>query len=463
MSWTNAVVTEAGLALQAKLVDGQTLGFLRVAAGTGTVDPASLANQTALVNEKQTLTFQPPNVLDGAKIKVPVMLNNIGLETGYTMQQLGFFADDPDDGEILYAIVQDEVGDTVPSQTESPGFVIEWAFVFQYGNAGSVTVTLDPVGLVSIGMVGQPGGVAGLGENGAVPIEQGGTGATTSQDAVDALGALFAIAAAAAYDPEGSYAVGDYCTNGGKLHKCYTAIPDGEPWTAEHWTETTVAAELAEVRASLSNKQDLIWLGIAEMDADLNDLKQIGTTAIHGTSKNVPPDVIPGNWGLLTVSANSKNGQVGCTQHLSIMVTEGYFPQIYERNWNGLNWSKWARIATATPPQEHAIVPKNGATLIDGMKNVFSKDQFGKLELHVGMNFSSVPAKGTEIFSLPQSFAPVGGIVAGSMVLSMGTACYPAFLTVNTDGAVVLQHNVTDYSGQIDLFGFMCFGTGGTK
>ena len=65
---------------------------------------------------------------------------------------------------------------------------------------------------------------------------------------------LLAIAAAAAYDPEGSYAVGDYCTHGGKLYKCNTAIPDGEPWTAEHWTETTVAAELAEVRASLSNK-----------------------------------------------------------------------------------------------------------------------------------------------------------------------------------------------------------------
>lgn len=172
MSWTNAVVTEAGLALQAKLVDGQTLGFLRVAAGTGTVDPSVLANQTALANEKQTLTFQPPNVLDGAKIKVPVMLNNIGLETGYTMQQLGFFADDPDDGEILYAIVQDEVGDTVPSQTENPGFVIEWAFVFQFGNADSVTVAVDPTGGIPWSMVGAPNGVAGLDETGKVPEGQ---------------------------------------------------------------------------------------------------------------------------------------------------------------------------------------------------------------------------------------------------------------------------------------------------
>ena len=38
-------------------------------------------------------------------------------------------------------------------------------------------------------MVGQPGGVAGLDENGAVSIPQGGTGATTAQTALVALGA----------------------------------------------------------------------------------------------------------------------------------------------------------------------------------------------------------------------------------------------------------------------------------
>nr|WP_300184682.1 hypothetical protein [uncultured Agathobaculum sp.] len=69
-------------------------------------------------------------------------------------------------------------------------------------------------------------------------------GATTAQGIVDALGALLAVAAAAAYDPEGSYAVGDYCTHGGKLHKCGTPIESGEAWNAAHWTETTVAEEL---------------------------------------------------------------------------------------------------------------------------------------------------------------------------------------------------------------------------
>ena len=64
---------------------------------------------------------------------------------------------------------------------------------------------------------------------------------------------LLAIAAAGAYNPEESYAVGDYCTYKGKLRKCSTAIPAGEIWTEAHWTTTTVAAEMQELSSQLSN------------------------------------------------------------------------------------------------------------------------------------------------------------------------------------------------------------------
>ena len=105
--------------------------------------------------------------------------------------------------------------------------------------------------------------------------------------AIVQLGALLAVAAAAAYDPEGSYAVGDYCTHGGKLHKCGTAIPDGEAWTAEHWTETSVAAELAEVRASLSNKLEIHSNNSAGLDCNL--LINDGRYQMQGQLVNSPP------------------------------------------------------------------------------------------------------------------------------------------------------------------------------
>ena len=239
VKWTAAGLTPAGNALQAALLGtGDGLTFTRAAAA----DAEGV--------ERLDLTLQAPCTVDGPKCRVPVLLTNAGVETGFTMTELRFYVRRVTDGaptgeEVLYAIVTDETGDPIPTAAQSPGFMIDWAFVFQFGNASEVTVTLDPVGLVSIGMVGRPNGVAGLGENGAVPIEQGGTGETTVQGVVDAFGIFLAISAAAAYDPEGSYAVGDYCTHGSGLHKCNTAIPDGEAWNAEHWAETTVAAELA--------------------------------------------------------------------------------------------------------------------------------------------------------------------------------------------------------------------------
>ena len=49
---------------------------------------------------------------------------------------------------------------------------------------------------------------------------------------------------AAPYDDKATYAVGDYCTYGERLWKCNTAIGTAEPFTAAHWTATTVMEEI---------------------------------------------------------------------------------------------------------------------------------------------------------------------------------------------------------------------------
>lgn len=59
-----------------------------------------------------------------------------------------------------------------------------------------------------------------------------------------AIGALLAIAAAAAYDPSATYSEGDYCTYQGQLYKANQDISTAEPWTAAHWTATSIMAEV---------------------------------------------------------------------------------------------------------------------------------------------------------------------------------------------------------------------------
>lgn len=184
MSWTNAAITAAGHALQAALVGtGKGLVFTRAASGAG-LAAGTLEEQTAVTDERQALSLQPAQVLEGAKVRVRAVLVNTGLSAGYTMHQLGFYAraEDSED-EVLYALVQDEAGDPIPAAAESPGFSVDWTYVFSFGGAAEVTVELDPAGVIGWGAVGQPDGVAGLNEEGFVPIEQGGTAAGTAQGA----------------------------------------------------------------------------------------------------------------------------------------------------------------------------------------------------------------------------------------------------------------------------------------
>lgn len=151
-TWANTVLTDKGRALMAKLTQGNTLNITYAETGAGFVTPGLLAKQTAVTNPKQTLTFRPVSYPETGKCELPVALKNDDLDTGYEATQVGIYAMDPDEGEILFFISQSgsaTKGTTIPSKTEMPGYSAEWAFYLQYGQADGVNVTVDPTNTVS--------------------------------------------------------------------------------------------------------------------------------------------------------------------------------------------------------------------------------------------------------------------------------------------------------------------------
>ena len=416
VKWTAAGLTPAGNALQAALLGtGDGLTFTRAVAA----DAEGV--------ERLDLTLQAPCTVDGPKCRVPVLLTNAGVETGFTMTELRFYVRRVTDGaptgeEVLYATVTDETGDPIPTAAQSPGFTIDWAFVFQFGNASEVTVTLDPVGLVSIGMVGQPNGVAGLGDNGAVPIKQGGTGVTSAQDAVVALGALFAVAAAAAYDPEGSYAVGDYCTHGGKLHKCNTDIPDGEAWNAEHWAETTVAAELANKATNLGNisKYDTVLSAVLSCTTDSTffvvqgyAISNADDAAFAGneTQYFVMVDGSRARRTVLAVSYASK--------HIGIRT-------VFQNNWRE---NTWFYFNSTTPPQVRNFTLQSGFSANGDC--TFFVTQESIVFLAGGVSGTLPANQDTQIGTLPTDARP-----AAQHRRPAVTNAGAAYIDIHTDGTV---------------------------
>lgn len=187
--WSNAVMTEAGLALQAKLVAGTTLTITKAMTGSGTVDVSDLPSQTAVTSPQQTLNIRNLATPEDGTAALTCYLTNDSVSSSYTVTQVGVYAQDPDDGEILYFIVQAASGEgsIVPSNSEMPGYTAEWTFYFTYGQASSVSVTVSPANTISQTQAQQmiddaiEDAELGAGQitSGILPVARGGTGSGT--------------------------------------------------------------------------------------------------------------------------------------------------------------------------------------------------------------------------------------------------------------------------------------------
>lgn len=151
-TWANTVITNKGLALLAKLTQGNTLELLEAIVGAGYVTPGLLQKQEDVLDPKQVLSFRPAVYPEDGVCELTMDLTNDELDTGYEATQIGVFATDPDEGRILFFIAQSmqaDRGTTVPSREAMPGYSAEWTFKLKYGQADGVTVTVDPAGKVS--------------------------------------------------------------------------------------------------------------------------------------------------------------------------------------------------------------------------------------------------------------------------------------------------------------------------
>ena len=57
---------------------------------------------------------------------------------------------------------------------------------------------------------------------------------------------------APAYSTSGLYSVGQYVTYNGNLYRCTTAITTAESWTAAHWTQTNLGADVYDLKSALT-------------------------------------------------------------------------------------------------------------------------------------------------------------------------------------------------------------------
>lgn len=147
--WESTVLTDKGVALQAKLIDGQSLSITKAMTGAAKVPIVNLRQQTSVTDGGTMITLQPVRV-EGNRMVVPLLLENMALEESYNLWQVGIYAQDPEEGEILYCLAQASEAKHIPSAAEGPGFSITWDFCFKTSNTAPFDINLNPVGLMNI-------------------------------------------------------------------------------------------------------------------------------------------------------------------------------------------------------------------------------------------------------------------------------------------------------------------------
>lgn len=153
--WPNFVITAKGEELLAKLIAGTKLAITRAVTGTGYVDPDTLSAQTAVSGEKQTIELRALAYTDESKAVLHCRMSNSGLAAGYTAMQVGVYATDPDDGEILFCLAQaeEDKGSEVPSEADDPGYTALWSLHVRFGQADGVEIAVSDADAVTVIMM----------------------------------------------------------------------------------------------------------------------------------------------------------------------------------------------------------------------------------------------------------------------------------------------------------------------
>jgi len=154
VEFKNTVLTHNGIALLAKaLAEKKEISFTRVASGDGEYTDADtvevLMEMESLRAQKQE--FAPSSVERQNKTNVIVNFTvtnktpDYELEHGYYVREIGLFALDPDEGEILYAIACN-IGSPCHYMPAYDGFypaTMICRFLIEVANAEDVTIMTD--------------------------------------------------------------------------------------------------------------------------------------------------------------------------------------------------------------------------------------------------------------------------------------------------------------------------------
>lgn len=150
-NFNEAVLTRKGIGLLAKAQAGLAgIKLTKAASGCGSYEEGeSLVEKESLKDQKQEFPIDKLSIQNSTTVSVRFTITNEqatgNLQEGYHVKEVGIFAEDPDEGEILYALATTVEGqwDYMPAYNSLLPTYISVEFYAEVSNAASVTIVCN--------------------------------------------------------------------------------------------------------------------------------------------------------------------------------------------------------------------------------------------------------------------------------------------------------------------------------
>lgn len=141
--WSGAIMTKQGRALEAKVTAGICkLELTKLKVGDG--EPHEIESMTDLAAPKLDIGISSISPTDAGICDIEGVITNAELEKGFYMRELGIYATDPEEGEILYAVATDSHADYLQAKGSSTTLSVGLHVQVVITNADSVIAIIDP-------------------------------------------------------------------------------------------------------------------------------------------------------------------------------------------------------------------------------------------------------------------------------------------------------------------------------
>lgn len=144
--WNSITITNQGEKLLSEMINGSKLTFTRAAIGSGMVSDNELAEQTDISEpiNAPALISGKRKAKSGNGVVIRLQIRNDGVIEETRMRQVGLFAQTDHHEEILFGILQNEIGEEIPPYSVFSQLLYEFDVTVVIGRTNNISVVVSP-------------------------------------------------------------------------------------------------------------------------------------------------------------------------------------------------------------------------------------------------------------------------------------------------------------------------------